>query len=234
MTRPCTLSARPSGAARFHAPIGGFATSTDAHYTRRMWHAAARDARAWIADYLHRMTRASLAAFAVIGRRRTRRGRGYLRRRWLPGCSARRRPAPTTGRGAGAAAAPPSPPPAGRTAPAPAARRRELRRRGRARGPGGRQRLHRTRRHRADGRRRSSSSCSATTGRATGSAIERSLGSGVIVDADGHIVTNHHVIADADSIRCSWPTAASPTPASSASDPDTDLAILDRTRARCP
>ena len=31
--------------------------------------------------------------------------------------------------------------------------------------------------------------------------IERSLGSGVIVDAEGHIVTNHHVIANADSIR---------------------------------
>ena len=31
--------------------------------------------------------------------------------------------------------------------------------------------------------------------------IERSLGSGVIVDEAGHIVTNHHVIANADSIR---------------------------------
>src|SRR5438105_4439519 len=31
--------------------------------------------------------------------------------------------------------------------------------------------------------------------------IERSLGSGMIVDEGGHIVTNHHVIANADSIR---------------------------------
>ena len=35
--------------------------------------------------------------------------------------------------------------------------------------------------------------------------IERSLGSGVIVDAEGHIVTNHHVIANADSIRLRKP-----------------------------
>jgi serine protease DegS len=31
--------------------------------------------------------------------------------------------------------------------------------------------------------------------------IERSLGSGVIVDAAGHIVTNHHVIANAESVQ---------------------------------
>src|ERR1700733_2528931 len=31
--------------------------------------------------------------------------------------------------------------------------------------------------------------------------VERSLGSGVIVDTLGHIVTNHHVIANADSIK---------------------------------
>ncbi len=31
--------------------------------------------------------------------------------------------------------------------------------------------------------------------------IENSLGSGVIVDHEGHIVTNHHVIANADAIR---------------------------------
>ena len=31
--------------------------------------------------------------------------------------------------------------------------------------------------------------------------IERTLGSGVIVDEAGHIVTNHHVIANAESIQ---------------------------------
>ena len=46
--------------------------------------------------------------------------------------------------------------------------------------------------------------------------IERTLGSGVIVDAGGHIVTNHHVIANADTIRVQLATAAWPTPTSSA------------------
>ncbi|HEV7633703.1 MAG TPA: hypothetical protein VGO41_12035, partial [Steroidobacteraceae bacterium] len=31
--------------------------------------------------------------------------------------------------------------------------------------------------------------------------VQRGLGSGVIVDAEGHIVTNHHVIAGADEIN---------------------------------
>jgi S1-C subfamily serine protease len=40
--------------------------------------------------------------------------------------------------------------------------------------------------------------------------IERSLGSGVIVDESGHIVTNHHVIANADSIRVQLAARALP------------------------
>ncbi|MCP5338790.1 MAG: trypsin-like peptidase domain-containing protein [Sinobacteraceae bacterium] len=56
--------------------------------------------------------------------------------------------------------------------------------------------------------------------------IERSLGSGVIVDADGHIVTNHHVIADADSIRVQLADGRVADAKIVGRDPDTDLALL--------
>ncbi len=56
--------------------------------------------------------------------------------------------------------------------------------------------------------------------------IERSLGSGVIVDADGHIVTNHHVIADADSVRVQLADGRVGDATIVGRDPDTDLALL--------
>ncbi len=56
--------------------------------------------------------------------------------------------------------------------------------------------------------------------------IERSLGSGVIVDEDGHIVTNHHVIANADSIRVQLADGRIAEAHIVGSDPDTDLAVL--------
>lgn len=52
------------------------------------------------------------------------------------------------------------------------------------------------------------------------------LGSGVIIDARGYVVTNHHVIAGSDSIRVvladgsAWPASVIGT------DPETDLAVL--------
>ncbi|MCB1587534.1 MAG: DegQ family serine endoprotease, partial [Xanthomonadales bacterium] len=55
---------------------------------------------------------------------------------------------------------------------------------------------------------------------------ENSLGSGVIVDADGHIVTNHHVIADADSIRVQLADGRVADAKIVGRDPDTDLALL--------
>jgi serine peptidase DegS len=55
---------------------------------------------------------------------------------------------------------------------------------------------------------------------------ERSLGSGVIVDKDGHIVTNHHVIANADSIRVQLADGRVAEAHTVGSDPDTDLAVL--------
>ncbi|HLW25183.1 MAG TPA: trypsin-like peptidase domain-containing protein [Steroidobacteraceae bacterium] len=56
--------------------------------------------------------------------------------------------------------------------------------------------------------------------------VERSLGSGVIVDAKGTIVTNQHVIANADSIRVQLADGRISEAAIVGQDPDTDLAIL--------
>jgi serine peptidase DegS len=56
--------------------------------------------------------------------------------------------------------------------------------------------------------------------------IERSLGSGVIVDPAGHIVTNHHVIANADSVRVQLADGRVADAHVVGRDPDTDLAVL--------
>jgi serine peptidase DegS len=56
--------------------------------------------------------------------------------------------------------------------------------------------------------------------------IERSLGSGVIVDDSGHIVTNYHVIANAGAIRVQLADGRVATPQVVGVDPDTDLAVL--------
>lgn len=59
---------------------------------------------------------------------------------------------------------------------------------------------------------------------------KRSLGSGFIISADGYIVTNHHVVAGADSIRVSFDGNRNSEKSYKAeligSDKDTDLAIL--------
>jgi serine protease DegS len=56
--------------------------------------------------------------------------------------------------------------------------------------------------------------------------IERSLGSGVIVDEAGHIVTNHHVIANADSVAVQLADGRVAQAHIVGRDPDTDLAVL--------
>jgi len=56
--------------------------------------------------------------------------------------------------------------------------------------------------------------------------VERSLGSGVIVDPKGTIVTNQHVIAAADSIRVQLSDGRIADASVIGQDPDTDLAIL--------
>jgi len=56
--------------------------------------------------------------------------------------------------------------------------------------------------------------------------IERSLGSGVIIDPAGTIVTNQHVIAGADSIRVQLADGRIAEATVTGQDPDTDLAVL--------
>jgi serine protease DegS len=56
--------------------------------------------------------------------------------------------------------------------------------------------------------------------------VERSLGSGVIVDTAGTIVTNQHVIAGADFIRVQLADARIADATIVGQDPDTDIAIL--------
>jgi serine protease DegS len=56
--------------------------------------------------------------------------------------------------------------------------------------------------------------------------VEGSLGSGVILDAEGHLVTNHHVIQGADQIRVQLADGRVATPVIVGTDPDTDLAVL--------
>ncbi|MDF3019395.1 MAG: 2-alkenal reductase [Steroidobacteraceae bacterium] len=56
--------------------------------------------------------------------------------------------------------------------------------------------------------------------------LEQSLGSGVIVDAAAHVITNHHVIASADLIRAQLADGRVADARIVGRDPETDLAIL--------
>jgi S1-C subfamily serine protease len=56
--------------------------------------------------------------------------------------------------------------------------------------------------------------------------VERALGSGVIVDSAGHIITNNHVIANADTIMVQLADGRVTRASVVGRDPDTDLAVL--------
>ena len=56
--------------------------------------------------------------------------------------------------------------------------------------------------------------------------IEQSLGSGVIMSSAGHILTNHHVISEANSIRVLLHDGRETDAAIVGSDPRSDLAVL--------
>jgi serine protease DegS len=54
----------------------------------------------------------------------------------------------------------------------------------------------------------------------------RALGSGVVIDASGYVVTNWHVIRDADEIRVQLADGRIATPNLVGTDPETELALL--------
>jgi len=56
--------------------------------------------------------------------------------------------------------------------------------------------------------------------------VESSLGSGVIVSADGYILTNYHVIKEADAVQVGLQDGRAATARVVGADPDTDLALL--------
>ena len=64
--------------------------------------------------------------------------------------------------------------------------------------------------------------------------IERALGSGVIVDDAGHVVTNHHVIANADVINVELSDGRTTRATVVGQDPDTDIALLSIKLAKLP
>jgi len=60
----------------------------------------------------------------------------------------------------------------------------------------------------------------------SGPRLETSLGSGVIISRNGYILTNHHVITDADAIEVALQDGRTTTAQLVGTDPETDLAVL--------
>jgi serine protease Do len=59
-----------------------------------------------------------------------------------------------------------------------------------------------------------------------GRALRRGIGSGVIVDVDGHVLTNNHVVADADTLKITLADNHEMTAKVVGSDPKTDIAVV--------
>jgi serine peptidase DegS len=64
--------------------------------------------------------------------------------------------------------------------------------------------------------------------------IEQTLGSGVVVDTAGHIVTNHHVIDNAERVSVQLADGRQAEASVVGRDPDTDLAVLRVDLGRMP
>lgn len=60
------------------------------------------------------------------------------------------------------------------------------------------------------------------------------LGSGVIIDAEGHILTNHHVVAEAERIEVQLADGRETEAELIGSDPETDLALLKISLSKLP
>jgi S1-C subfamily serine protease len=72
---------------------------------------------------------------------------------------------------------------------------------------------------------------------APGSQTQRSLGSGFVIDKDGHIITNFHVVEDAQSVEVSFSNRETMRARVLGVDPSTDIAVLKvdaRSRALTP
>jgi S1-C subfamily serine protease len=70
-----------------------------------------------------------------------------------------------------------------------------------------------------------------------GSQTQRSLGSGFVIDKDGHIITNFHVVEDAQSVEVSFSNRETMRARILGVDPSTDIAVLKvdaRSRALTP
>src|SRR5258705_203050 len=63
-------------------------------------------------------------------------------------------------------------------------------------------------------------------GRESGPRRERGLGSGVMITADGYVLTNNHVVEGARDIRVTLPGHGELTAKVVGADPKTDLAVL--------
>jgi serine protease DegS len=64
--------------------------------------------------------------------------------------------------------------------------------------------------------------------------LETSLGSGVILSEQGHILTNHHVVSGADAVQVSLRDGRSAAARVIGTDPETDLAVLKIDLPRLP
>ena len=64
--------------------------------------------------------------------------------------------------------------------------------------------------------------------------METSLGSGVIVSPDGYVLTNFHILEDADEIKVVLPNGSNVPVRFVGNDPETDLAILKMEAEKLP